>query len=294
MLSHHTGYILDLGVIRTILFLAIICSLGGCSGLEETEKKKIRERNWKGEAIYRNANDLFFPITLPASLPRAPYPWESEAILPRITKEFFRCKGNPLHDMRPRQEEDEELPEGMVGYLDCEGSAHHGLPILQGKEGVYPILLDLLNYVQKKLAKRVIITCGHRCPTHNRYADPSQKNRSSKHQIGAEVDFYVQGLEEAPQVVLKALFEFYRETPRYRDQKEYILHPYEKEGHSGALCAWINQEVFIAIHAKEEGRDFDNRHPYPYITIQVRYDRDLAQRVVYDWTRAHQGYPRGL
>ena len=28
-------------------------------------------------------------------------------------------------------------------YLDCEGSSKHSLPLIDGKEGVYPVLLDI-------------------------------------------------------------------------------------------------------------------------------------------------------
>lgn len=258
--------------------------------MEKGEKEKIRQRNCKGEYIYRNHSDYFYPISAPIHTPRSSYPWESEATLPRITKEFFRCKGNPLNapilDLS-----DSSNP---ITYADCDGGGRHGLPIIRGKENIYPILLDLLNYVQKKTGKRVIITCGHRCPAHNAYADISKENRTSKHQIGAEVDFYVQGMEDRPQEIIGLLMQYYQELPVYQNQKEYQnFLRYEKEDACVSIQPWMNKEIYIKLNQKHEGRDADNRHPHPYISLQVRYDRDKKERVVYDWEKANKNYPRG-
>jgi len=37
-----------------------------------------------------------------------------------------------------------------------------------------------------------------------------------------------------------------------------------------------------------EGRNFDNRHPYPYIELQVRHDRETGKPVSYSWNGAHK------
>lgn len=255
--------------------------------MEQSEKEKIRRLNCKAEAIYRNRGDFFYPISPPAHITRAPYPWESESNLPRITKDFFRCKGSPLSppiiDMS-----DSVTPTPLA---DCDGCTRHGLPIIHGKEGVYPILLELLNYIQKKTGKRVIVTCGHRCPVHNTYSDPSKENRVSKHQIGAEVDFYVQGMEERPQEVVGLLMQYFQETPLYRADKESLeFKRFDKS--ELAIQPWMNKEIFIKLFQKGEGRDLDNRHPHPYLSIQVRYDREGREKVVYDWAKANKGYPR--
>ena len=248
--------------------------------MEQSEREKLRRLNCKGESIYRNQGDLFYPIAAPAHTPRSPYPWESETNLPRITKDFFRCKGSPLNASM----------EGGIG--DCEGCSRHGLPIIHGKENVYPILIELLNYIQKKTGKRVVITCGHRCPTHNTYADPSKENQVSKHQIGAEVDFYVQGMEERPQEVAGLIMQYFQETPAYKSDKESQefkrLTPTEL-----TTQPWMNKEILIKLFQKHEGRDADNRHPHPYLSIQVRYDQGTKERVIYEWAKANQGYPRG-
>lgn len=253
--------------------------------MEQSEKEKIRRLNCKTEPIYRNQGDFFYPIAPPAHVPRSLYPWESESNLPRITKDFFRCKGNPLNPPIL------DMADPPAPLADCEGCTRHGLPIIRGKETVYPILIELLNYLQKKTGKRVIITCGHRCPTHNSYSDPSKENRVSKHQIGAEVDFYVQGMEERPQEVVGLLMQYYQETPLYKNDKESLdFKRFDKT--ELAVQPWFNREIFIKLYQKNEGRDLDNRHPHPYLSLQVRYDRDGKEKVVYDWAKANKGFPR--
>ncbi len=255
--------------------------------MERSETEKIRRLNCKGEAIYRNHDDLFYPLNPPVHTPRSSYPWESEANLPRITKDFFRCKGNPFNPPIL----DLNDPSAPVPLADCGGNSRHGLPILRGKENVYPILIELLNYVQRKTGKRVVITCGHRCPVHNAYADPSKSNRVSKHQIGAEVDFYVQGMEERPQEIVGLLMQYFQETPAYKSEKE-SLEFKRLEKSELSIQPWMNKEILVQLFSKSEGRDGDNRHPHPYISIQVRYDREGKERVMYEWARANQGYPR--
>ena len=256
--------------------LIIFVFLIGCSGMEQSEREKLRRQNCKAEAIHRSHNDFFYPIPTPAHTPRSQYPWESEANLPRITKEFFRCKGSSLNP--PSNE-----------HTDCEGSSRHGLPLIHGKENVYPVLVDLLNYLQKKTGKRVIVTCGHRCPVHNTYADAAKENQTSKHQIGAEVDFYVQGMEERSQEVVGLLMQYFQENPAYKNDKE--AQEFKRFDKSDvAIQPWFNREIFIKLYQRNEGRDADNRHPHPYLSVQVRYDRDKRERVIYEWVKANKGY----
>jgi hypothetical protein len=260
----------------------LLLFLSSCSRMEQSEKEKIRRQNCKAEVIYRNHNEKLYPTSTPCPVLRNPYPWESESNLPRITKDFFRCKGSPLNP---------PLVDASGLLTDCDGGGRHGLPIIRGKEGVYPILIDLLNFLQKRTGKRVVITCGHRCPLHNAYADPSKENRVSKHQIGAEVDFYVQGMEDRPQEVVGLLMQYFQETPRYKNDKEnQEFKRFEKS--ELTVQPWMNKEILIKLFQKTEGRDADNRHPHPYLSIQVRYDRETAERVIYDWAKANQGYPK--
>lgn len=272
---------------KGILFFVLL--LTSCSGFERSEQEKIRKKNCKGEYIYRNQNDIFAPIAPPEHLARTPYPWENEASLPRITKEFFRCKGNLLNVPYI----DTSDPEKPLSLTDCDGSSRHGLPIIFGKENVYPILPELLNYLQKKTGRRAIITCGHRCPTHNTYSDPTKENRTSKHQIGAEVDFYIQGMEDQPLEIVALIMHYYQENPSYKNQKEWTTFDrYDRPDSRVSIKPWLNKEVYIKIYQRDEGRDIDNRHPYPYLSIQVRYDRDKKERVIFNWEKASRGYPR--
>ncbi len=253
-------------LLQIFLFLALI----SCSGLEKTEHARLRRQNAIAEPIRRKSDEYYFPITTPTVKQRELYPWEDSLEFPKITKEFFRCRGRG-DDLR-----------------DC-GATSHGLPLFCGKEGVYPILLELLNYLQIETKSRVVITCGHRCPIHNLYAEPHAK--TSKHMIGAEVDFYIQGWEDQPEKVVELLIQFYQKYPRYRHLSEYqTFLRYEKGDTGTAIPPWYNKEIFIKIYSAKEGRDGDNRHPYPYLSLQVRYDRDLKERVVYSWERAQKGY----
>ncbi len=256
-------------------------SLAACSGLARAEREKVRKQNAKTEPIYRSHKDIFAPIGTPAHVPRAPYPWETEAHLPRITKEFFRCKGSPLNP---------PLVDSQASILlsDCEGCTRHGLPLIAAKENVYPVLIELLNFLQKKTGRRVVITCGHRCPLHNAYADPSKENKTSKHQLGAEVDFYLQGMEDQPLEAVGLLMQYYQEHPTLKQSKEWTSF---QRGEGEAV--WSNKEIGIRLYQKHEGRDADNRHPYPYVSVQVKFDRQTKGRVVFDWDRAAKGYPRG-
>lgn len=255
--------------------------------MEQSEREKVRRLNCKGEPIYRCHGEQIYTISPLEHRTRSRYPWESENNLPRITKDFFRCKGNPLNPPYvTMQTEDKPTP-----IHDCEGCSRHGFPIIHGRENIYPVLLDLLNFVQKKTGKRVIITCGHRCPPHNTYSDPSKENLVSKHQVGAEVDFYVQGMEDYPLEVIGVLMQFYQENPAYSKDKDYQeFQRYSKS--DVAVQPWLNKEIFIKLYQKNEGRDGDNRHPHPYICLQVRYDKDGRERVLYSWKKAHRGYPK--
>ena len=220
-------------------------------------------------------------------MPRVAYPWETEAHLPRITKEYFRCKGSLLNP--PYVD-----PEKLTPLSDCGGGNRHGLPNIGGKENVYPVLIELMNYLQKKTGKRVIITSGHRCPTHNAYTDPSKEAKASKHQMGAEVDFYIQGMEDQPLEIVSLLLQYYQEHPIYKSQKEWTcFQRYDRPDAKVETQPWLNKEVFIKLHQRNEGRNCDNRHPYPYLSVQVRWDRNKGERLLFDWEKATKGYAVG-
>ncbi len=54
-----------------------LCNLLGCSGLEKSEKEKLREQNAKGEYIYRYHDEVFYPLPPPPQRQKNdPYPWD--------------------------------------------------------------------------------------------------------------------------------------------------------------------------------------------------------------------------
>ena len=141
-----------------------------------------------------------------------------------------------------------------------------------------------MNEIQNKTNHLVTITSGHRCPGHQAYIDSRARSFGSKHLIGAECTFYVQGLEEQPEQVLQILFDYYKECP----QKEYnTFMRFEKETDT-ELAPRYNKEIFVKLYSPHEGRDFDNRHPYPYISIQVRFDAEQNKRVSFSTEVANQ------
>ena len=268
-----------------MFFLLLLCLLTGCEQ-KTTPQKPLSKA--QGEYIYRLHDEYLFSAAPPQKLPLPAYPWEEGKTgnLPKITKEYFRCKGSSLNPHRPYTTEKGEV----VKAIDCNGMARHSLPMRQEKEFIYPIFLELLNHLQAKTGKRVVITSGHRCAEHNTYVNPDDPY--SKHQIGAEVSFYLQGLEDRPDQVVKFLQAFYTENPKYNNQKDYLTFQRFEKPTDVHTQPWYNKEIFIKLYTKKEGRNFDNRHPYPYLSIQVRYDRDLNERVVYDWRIANQCYQR--
>lgn len=258
-------------------FLSIIASL--FASCENSRENEFKLSTHKGEYIGRSASDRLEIPPLKKVDARI-YPWEKKYVgnFPKLTKEYFRCKGKCLN------------PNKLIGDIyvsDCEGNRQHSLPLRNDKEFIYPILIRLLNYVQAKTEKQVIVTSGHRCPAHNRYVDSSPKNEYSKHMLGAEADFYVRGMEHAPEKVVEELQAYFRESPEYNGLKEYQeFQRWEKSECGVTTLPWYNKEVFIKLYKPHEGRNHDNAHPFPYIAIQVRYDREKKERVLYSWEQA--------
>lgn len=243
-----------------------------------------------GEYIFRQSRDKQFVIAEAKPLEVAAYPWEEGKVgkLPKITKEFFRCKGSQLNPPRSEMVNGEN-----VTFYDCGGSDKHSLPLFDGKENVYPILIDLLNHIQTVTKKKAIITSGHRCPDHNTYLDASIAHQMSKHTIGAEVSFYVLGFEDKPEAIIKIIQDFYLKDPVTKNDKRYTeFKRYDKGDTDVSTPPWMNHEIFIKLYRKKEGRNHDNRHPYPYLAIQVRFDRKKNERVTYSWDKAYNNFLR--
>lgn len=266
---------------RYILFLLLLVQ--SCQNGELTQEAALKRKNQKGAFITRlSAEKTAIPPSEPAPLPE--YSWDTwkRGSLQKITKEHFRCKGSSNNPYRQEVVRNEK-----VSYFDCGGAEKHSLFIKNGREFIYPVLIELLNHVQNKTGKKVVVTSGYRCPDHNTYIDSGVMNQTSKHMVGAEVDFYVQGMEQKPEEVVKILLDYYKDTKGFQEFKRY-----EKPDAQVATPPWMNKEVFIKLYKSSEGRNFDNRHPYPYIAIQVRWDRESDQRVIYSWDQAFRGYHR--
>lgn len=244
----------------------------------------------RGEYIFRRSDETLVKIEPVTPSKRPLYPWEEDSLscYPKITKSFFQCKGSILNPVHLLQKEGE-----IVRYYDCGGAKKHSLPLRDQKEFIYPILIDLLNYIQTKTGKRVVITSGHCCPDHNLYLDPHPSNQASKHMLGAEVDFYVQGMEEKPEKIIDLILAYYNEQSKYKGLKDFEeFKRYNKQDQKETTPPWYNKEVFVKLLKKHEGRDEDNRHPYPYICMQVRYDWDLDEGVSYSWDKAFHNLHR--
>jgi len=271
-----------------IVVLIALCT--ACSTAEEQGSSHLRRQNQKGEYIYRVHNEYLFNPSAPQIAHLEPYPWEKSTVgnFPKITKEFFRCKGSSLNPVKIDKQNGE-----VVRHYDCGGSEKHSLPLRDKKEFIYPILIDLLNYIQARAEKKVVITSGHRCPEHNAYIDSSSTNQHSKHMIGAEVSFYVQGMENQPEELIKYIQDYYKTTAKHKGQKDFEeFQRYDKEAANVSIPPWCNKEIFIKLYKKKEGRNLDNRHPYPYISIQVRYDTETQEKVIYTWDRAIHNFLR--
>jgi len=197
---------------------------------------------------------------------------------PYITKEFFRCHGNSKNPIIKTESEED--------IKDCNGFRNHSLPLSGTNEFIYPSLINILNYLQDETGHRVVITCGYRCPQHNKYADPSSYNNTSKHMIGAEADFYIEGLEDHPEEVIDLILNY------YRDSKDKKFKRYKKKNTNVSTYPWYNDEIFVKLFKSHEGRDWDNRHQHPYVSIQIRYDKDEDKSVSYSWDSAFKNYLR--
>lgn len=108
---------------QLLIFFALSLFCIGCSTNEEASIDK--KQNQKGEYIYRVHHEyLFTPQPLTKNTPE-PYPWENHLVgnYPKITKEFFRCKGSSLNPVRIVQNQKQ-----AERYYDCGGSDKHSLP----------------------------------------------------------------------------------------------------------------------------------------------------------------------
>ncbi len=234
------------------------------------------------KAIFRSKADERVPASAQANKVYPVYPWnDSDSPLKAITKEFLRCKGSSLNPPYIIYENGKEKDR----IWDCGGFERHGLPVRNGQEYIYPVLLELLNFVQSSLQKRVIVTSGHRCPSHEQYIDEKHKTASTKHLIGGAVSFFIEGYETQMDKVVQEIIRYYALNPLFSGKKEYV--EFSRNPTSDTqTAAWANKEVLVKVYLPNEGRNLDNRHPFPYLDIQVRFDRELNKPVACLWQDA--------
>ena len=118
-----------------LLLIVLSCILGyTCSTKTITHGQR--------RALTLSQVDCFYPGTLPEKIERdspSAYPWEfvKKGKISPITKEYFRCKGSPIHPPIPI------IQNGKVveNIFDCRGAECHSLPIRHDKEYIHPILI---------------------------------------------------------------------------------------------------------------------------------------------------------
>lgn len=256
----------------------IICSilLVGCTSEENHQKVNIHRKQMKIEPIVRLSDEKIFIMNTLIQKERKAYFFEPSKIA-KITKDHFRCRGSAEH---PPIIQEEQGTEGKT-IEDCRGIDAHSLPIQSGEEFVFPILLTLLNNIQQTLGEKVVITSGHCCPKHALYLHPSKPGLKSYSMMGAAVDFYVQGFEKRPEAVIDCIINQYKgDEPLY---EKFVKA-------SKDVITWSNHEILIKLIPKEQGRDLDHAHLYPYISIEVKYDREKKKNIEPTWKLTHESY----
>jgi len=272
----------------TVLMLCLF--LCGCDTSSEVATPSADPSYYTYTAVERLSSDRQFTPKPPQWTGRPSYSWERRFAgkYPRITKDFFRCRGSEINPIRFVHSGGNQA----VCHRDCGGGEKHSLPLRDGKEFVYPVLIELLNYLQETTDSQVVITSGHRCPLHNTYVDATPENRASKHQVGAAVAFYVQGYEYQPEKIIDLIREYYKSHPEWKDNAAFTNFSTYQKKTDVSTPPLMNKEVLVKTYNAEEGRNFDNRHPYPYLQVQVRWDRDTKKPVNYTWHGAHRNYHR--
>ncbi len=244
--------------IKTVSLIMLVFFGYGCSSFERSEREKIKQQHVSLEEIKRlyRETKLYLPPLLANPLPL--YPWDKTDRhgLRRITLEDFRCRGNKQNLMY--------LEKGHA-YFDCRGKLSHSLPVRQGKEFIYPHLIELLNFIQDSLGKKVYVIQGHCCPQHYGYANRSKSFPCNKYMVGAACDFYVASLEYEPEVGLKSLAQYYSPSAMLSSLVVYKNAYIKAQVHDGSYHALL----------------------HPYLSVQILYDPSLQEGVSLDWKGAY-------
>lgn len=205
-------------------------------------------------------------------------------LIPDLTAEDFRCRGDwenhPVCQWNNHE------------YSDCSGG---GLP----QAGIDEDLIDLLNELQRRFDKPVIVNSGYRCPQHNAYiaaelynwiddqgnpGNPYEVSGRSRHMMGAAADFYIQDYEFNPQEIIDTILSIQGLTPPNPGVRIYWVNQKKRDGSYSTgyyqYQAYSTPEWWIHPYAPEEGRDLDNRHysgVYLHIHHRVNFDESGCQ-----------------
>ncbi len=250
--------------------LLLFLLLFSCSNTETRLEKKRMKNNYSTEKIYRHSSEFAYKQEPCELVQKVPYPWENDTAFPKITINSLRCRGSSNNPLVKKLEK---------VYEDCNGMHDHGLPYVDGDEFVYPVLITLLNKVQKAFEKKVVVTSGHRCPKHHTYMTLGE-SKISKYMIGARVDFFIEGMERRPEEIIEKIKEFYKEDSVF-----------VKSVQLDGTIAWTNKEVRLSVSKEGEHSIIDGKK-HPVVTIDVRYDREKKTPIQLDWNQAYTGYIR--
>lgn len=215
-------------------FLAISCS---------DKKSTTISKTYDIQKDFTPTN-FILPYELPQKKPT--YPWNT--CYPRflsLTKYSFQCPGtNPEANIPLHQK--------------CLGALHHGLPLVNGKEYIYPRLIDLLNFLQKENKEKIMVIRGHLCPKAFSLLDP--KEQHEKYLIGAMVKVSSQvNWEKNLSTLVKKFYDKKKEED-----------PLYEIGSSTYPITFINQEFKFIIYPSLLTNIME---------IEVLYDKEKDSRI---------------
>src|SRR4051812_27330602 len=112
---------------KRVLFLLLGLFLQGCSSSSSPSSSSLP----KGEYLFRRYDESLVQVESMAAIKRKSYPWEEDwqCCYPKITKDFFRCRGSSLNPVHFAQKGKE-----VVRFYDCGGAQKHSLPLRDQKE----------------------------------------------------------------------------------------------------------------------------------------------------------------
>ena len=109
--------------------------------------------------------------------------------------------------------------------------------------------------------------------------------------VGAAVSFYIVGLEKAQEEIMKIILNYYRKSSLpEKERGKYLEFKQMEKGEGCSMPSWYNKEICVKFYKENEGRDVDNSHPFPYVSIQVRFDRATQKEVSFKQSEADSIY----